>query len=332
MYRSDVIRSLFTADPMNIRLLLLFAFAQLAISSPIGASKGDWTATDARTLASVDDDIARNIAVEGYFADLNISEYRFSENGFAWHLIRFSSATRPDGPVWVVPHDDENAAFEGMMAALRQYGGTAIVVNSGPGSARRQAGAGQCGVRDARVNMCDPNRNFADRTPIFTRAFLEQFSANWPVIALHTNSHGFSGDGEGGRGDITILDRTAHAAGKIEPRRNGLLAVKPQPIMANADTFALSAFLARDRRPSTEAQKCGARMAASGVHFWHEEVYESDGSLSNYLAINRREIAYVNVESRVEDDLSLAAKRQEIMIAAYLANCVGSRNEPAAVP
>lgn len=317
---------------MNIRLLRLFVLAQLAISSPTGASMTDWDEADAQALASIDDDIARNISVDGYFADLNIREYRFSENGFAWHLIRFSSAARPDGPVWVVPHDDENAAFDGMIAALRQYGGTGIAINSGPGSARRQAGLGQCGVRDVIVQMCDPNRNFADGAPIFTRVFMDHFAANRPVIALHTNSHGFSGDGEGGRGDITILDRAAYTAGKIIPRKNSLMAVNPQPIMANADTFALSAFLARDRQPSKEAQKCGAGMAGSGVHFWHEEVGQSDSSLSNYLAIYRPEIAYVNVESRVEDDLSLAAKRHEIMIAAYLANCVGSRDEPAPAP
>jgi len=187
-------------------------------------------------------------------------------------------------------------------------------------------------VRDARVNSCDPNRNFAEGTPLFTRTFLGRFAAGQPVIALHTNSAGFSGDGEGGRGDITILDRTLHAAGKMAPRRNGRLAVSPQSSMANADTLALSAFLARDRRPSNGAQKCGAGMASSGIHFWHEEVKESDGSLSNYLAIYRPDIAYVNVESRAEDDLSVAAKRYEIMIAAYLAKCIRSRNEPAPVP
>jgi len=61
-------------------------------------------------------------------------------------------------------------------------------------------------------------------------------------------------------------------------------------------------------------------------------VGESDGSLSNYLAINRPDIAYVNVESRAEADLSLAAKRHELMIAAYFSNCVSSGNEPEAVP
>lgn len=317
---------------MNVRRLIRLGLVLSVILSPVWASPADWQPTDPRALASVDDDIARNISVEGYFADVSVSEHRFSENGFAWHLIRFSSATRPDGPVWVVPHDDENAAFEGMITALRQYGGTGIAVNSGPGGARRQAGSGRCGGRDARVNNCDPNRNFAEGTPLFTRTFLEQFAVGQPVIALHTNSAGFSGDGEGGRGDITILDRALHAAGKVAPRRNGLLAGNPQSSVANADTLALSAFLERDLQPSEAAQKCGAGMASSGIHFWHEGVGESDGSLSNYLAIYRPDIAYVNVESRAEDDLSVAAKRYEIMIAAYLAKCIRSRNEPAPVP
>lgn len=317
---------------MTLRALLLFGLAMSVASSPVRASTVDWTPTDVRALVSVDDDLARNMPVDGYFAGLEVSEMRFFENGFAWHIIRFTNSVRPDGPNWVVPHDDENAAFDGMIAAVRQYGGSGLAVNSGPGSARRQTGYGQCGVHDARVSNCDPNRNFADRTPLFTRAFISQFSPNQPVIALHTNSPGFNGDGQGGRGDITILDRDAYAMGKIAPRKNGYLAVNPQLIMANADTLALAAFLARDRVPSNDAQVYATCMAAAGIHFWHEEVAESDGSLSNYLAIHRPDIAYLNVESRTEDDLSLAAQRHAIMIAAYLGKCTQSGNEPTPVP
>ncbi|MEI9928009.1 MAG: hypothetical protein WDN44_10380 [Sphingomonas sp.] len=35
------------------------------------------------------------------------------------------------GPLWFVPHDNENGGFEAAFAALRKYGGTAIVVDSG---------------------------------------------------------------------------------------------------------------------------------------------------------------------------------------------------------
>lgn len=317
---------------MTLRAVLLFGLAMSVISSPVLAATPNWNPTDLRALVSIDDDIARNIVVDEYFSSLDVSEARFFENGFAWHIVRFKNTARPDGPIWVVPHDDENAAFDGMIAAVRQYGGVGLAVNSGPGSARRQTGYGRCGVRGARVNMCDPNRNFANRTPRFTRAFVDQFLPNQPVIALHTNSPGFNGDGEGGRGDITIWDRNAYMMGKIVPRKNGHLAVNPQTIMANADTLALSAFLARRGAPSNDAQTKAKCMADAGIHFWHEEVEESDGSLSNYLAIHRPNIAYINVESRAEEHLSLAAQRHGVMIGAYLGGCALSGNEPRALP
>ncbi len=297
-----------------------------ATSTPI------WADTKLADLAKVDDDVARNIAREHFFDGLNIREMRFSENGFDWHLLRFASVDKPDGPIWVVPHDDENAAFDAMISAVHTYGGTAIAVNSGPGSARRQSGDGNCGVRQGRVTSCDPNRNFGAQTPIFTAAFVGLFQPDQPVIALHTNSVGFSGDGASGRGDITIYDRAAFMRGDIKAARIGQLAVDPLPEMANPDTFALSAFVEASGAPPAKDIACGNAMARSGVHFWHEPVRASDGSLSNYLILNRPDIAYVNAESRLEVDLALAASRHAIMIKAYLEKCAALRDKPAAQP
>lgn len=291
-----------------------------------------WAEANPAELIKADDDIARNIAREHFFDGIKISEMRFSENGFDWHLLRFSSIDKPEGPIWVVPHDDENAAFDAMISAVQTYGGTAIAVNSGPGSARRQSGEGICGVRPERVTSCDPNRNFGTRSPLFTAAFVSLFQPNQPVIALHTNSVGFSGDGAGGRGDITIYDRAAFVRGEIKATRNGRLAVNPLPEMANPDTFALSAFVDSSGSPPAKDVACGNAMARSGVHFWHEPVRASDGSLSNYLILNRPDIAYVNAESRLEVDLALAARRHAIMIKAYLDKCVASGDKPVTQP
>ncbi|MFZ1477974.1 MAG: hypothetical protein WAT18_09535, partial [Sphingorhabdus sp.] len=177
-----------------------------------------WTATTSAALA--DDDLARHSQDPAYLDGLALTSLSFSENGFAWQLLRFDNLAKPDGPLWVVPHDDENAAFEAVIAALRLHGGRAIVVNSS-GSLRRQSGSGRCGVRSGIVSACDPNRNFAADAPLFTAAFLDQIVPGQPIIALHTNGHGFSGDGKGGRGDITILDATAYAKGRIKPRAWG---------------------------------------------------------------------------------------------------------------
>jgi hypothetical protein len=314
-------RRLTLLSPAVVRLVLL-ALALFLPGPARAAAASGWTVVPADSLRAVDDDVARNSATAGYFDGLEVSEYRFGENGFNWHLLRFRNPAKPDGPLWMVPHDDENGAFEAMIAAVREYGGVGIAVNSGPGSLRLQAGRGECGGRRGAVAACDPNRNFAAATPLFTAAFLDQRPDNRPVIALHTNSPGFSGDGHGGSGDTTILDRSAFRRGRAAARAGAVLATNPQPAMANYDTLGLAPYAARERRPTDESGRCGLAIAQSGIHFWHERVRASDGSMSNYLALNRPDILYFNAESRTEADPAVAAARHRVMIAAYLRSCV----------
>lgn len=309
-----------------------FVFAGLAVlcfGLPVQATKpSPWNEIAVEALRDIDDDVDRNIGKVGFFDDIDVSESRFSENGFDWHLVQFANAKRPVGPLWMVPHDDENAAFDAMIAAVKAHGGVGITVNSGPGSARRQSGNGTCGVRSGATAACDPNRNFGEKTPMFTSAFLSQRAAGQPVIALHTNSPGFSGDGKGGRGEITIYDIAAFQRGKLMPRNGGIMAVNPAAEMANADTLGLTGYLAREGRPDDAMAKCGEAIANNGIHFWHERVSKSDGSMSNYLALNRPDIAYFNAESRSEADLALSAARHGFMISAYLKNCSVSGDKP----
>ncbi len=269
----------------------------------------------------VDDDITRHVSDLNYFDGISIAQSRFSENGFNWHLIRFANPTKPVGPLWVVPHDDENAAFESMIAAIRLYGGTGIAVNSGSESARLQAGRGRCGVVSATVSSCDPNRNFSNKSPLFTSAFLGNTLSSTSIIALHTNSPGFAGDGQGGYGDITMLDIRAYRKGRMQPRTDGIFAKDPVISMANLDTFGLVPYRADQGLPDIEAKDCASSLAKQGIHFWHERVRRSDGSLSNYIALNRPNIDYFNAESRREDDLPVASARHMMMVAAYLRLC-----------
>jgi hypothetical protein len=298
-----------------LAFLLLFC-----VIMPSAHAIPNWEAANPSSL--VDDDIIRHTGNPDYVTGITVAQARFTENGFNWHLIRFTNSAKPDGPLWVVPHDDENAAFESMIDALRLYGGTGIAVNSGPGSERRQAGHGRCGVQAKTTPSCDPNRNFSDYSRLFTAAILDQISLGQPVIALHTNSPGFDGDGQGGRGDITILDTSAYRHGNIRPRKGGIFGINQAPELINYDTLGLIPYLNAQRAPDKKTEDCGISMSKSGVHFWAENVGRSDGSLSNYIILNRQDIAYFNAESRRETDLTIASARHRLMVAAYLQACV----------
>lgn len=292
------------------------------LSNPRQGQLG-WTPVSPKRRAEIaDDDIRRHDGDPAYWEGITIDEKKFSENGFDWHLLRFTNRENPNSVIWVVPHDDENAAFEGAMAALRRHGGTAITVNSGPGSLRRQAGRGQCGGRSAIVNSCDPNRNFSQATPMFTRAFLDhRTGAEQPIIALHTN-------GAGAAGDFSLLDKNALQRSEIQLRPEAYRARNPSAEMDNYDSLGLIAYLAKDGGPSERAIACRNSLNEAGIHFWHERVTKSDGSLSNYLALERPDIPYFNAESREESDLALSSARHGIMIDAYLERCL-SGNQPA---
>ena len=297
-----------------ITLAVLMLLPQQTESQSVTANS--WTDIPPAEIGRLaDDDLQRHHGDASYLTGLHISERRFSEAGFDWHLLRFVNSAKPDGPLWVVPHDDENAAFDAAIAALKLYGGVAVVVNSGPGSSRMQTGQGTCGGRHANLPRCDPNRNFSDKTPLFTNAFLEQRREGQPIIALHTNSPGFGP----GKGQITILDMVSASKGKIRPRSYGYFGGDGPQILKDHDSYAIIPF----RIPEIPGKDvlCRKFLIQAGVHIWHEPVDKSDGSLSNYIVLNRPDTAYANMESRREIDLALASERQGLMIAAYLNGC-----------
>lgn len=298
----------------------LFAAAAFLFSGNVQAA--EWLNVSDDQIADMqDDDLDRHQAESGYLNGIAVGETRFSENGFQWHLLRFTSTEKPQGPLWIVLHDDENAAFETMIAALRHYGGTGIAVNTGPSSTRRQLGTGNCGVRAATATACDPNRNFDRRSPLFTASIIEQHIAGQPIIALHTNSHGFSGDGEGGRGDISMLDARAYRQGIVHPRIGGHFGNGSVGLLDDPDIYAILPYSAAKGISETDIL-CRSALNAAGAHVWHERVGTSDGSLSNYIALNLPDVRYLNAEAKRDDALSVAAEAQRAIVDTYLAKCV----------
>lgn len=303
---------------MHRLLIPLFALLTCCTAAASWHAKPavEWQLLAVADIATLqDDDLIRHEAHTDFLANITVSELRFSEAGFDWHLLRFVNAAKPVGPLWVVPHDDENAAFESAIAALKTHGGVAVVVNSGAGSSRLQSGHGTCGGRKTVVSRCDPNRNFSAATPLFTNAHLDQRAPGQPVIALHTNTPGFGP----GKGTITILDAAAANTGKIRPRKNGYFGSAGPALLKDHDTYAIIPFVA----PKTQEydMQCRSALVQAGVHVWHEAVGKSDGSLSNYVVLKKVDMAYVNMESRREVDLAIASQRHQLMVDAYLKGC-----------
>jgi hypothetical protein len=88
------------------------------------------------------------------------------------------------------------------------------------------------------------------------------------------------------------------------------------------DSYAILPYR-RDKGISPNAVACRKALNAAGIHVWHEKVSSSDGSLSNYIALNRPDLDYVNAEAKRETILSVAANVHALMVAAFLTHCHG---------
>jgi hypothetical protein len=196
---------------------------------------------------------------------------------------------------------------------------------------RRQTGFGPCGVRAKPVAACDPNRNFDARTPLFTSAILSALPKGQPIIALHTNGDGFSGDSKGGRGDITLLDAAAFRQGRVGIRDDGYAGQGEDPLLDDPDVYAILPYTAATDIAAAD-KKCRAALTAENINVWHEKVRRSDGSLSNYVALNFPLQAYVNFEAQRDDDLAPAVEAQRQMIDAYMKGCAPLGDQPTALP
>lgn len=227
--------------------------------------KGDPNAClQAAEVTDRDGDIRRNAANLGGAC---IKQLEFSERGVQW-TIHVISRGQP-GPLWAVPHDNENSGFDSAVYGMARYGGTVVAVETG----------GQ------RLNHgVDPNRNYGRPgmacagSAQFTDAFLGNWQSGYPIIALHTN--------ESNGGHISIDSPPRGSRAFPSKSASGRFASK--------DTMVILASTQPAEQDGGLMQKI-ERLNGQGVHVMAEHVTASDCSFSNFAAqAGIRE--YYNVE------------------------------------
>lgn len=216
---------------------------------------------------------------------LCIEEVRFREGGHHWDLFIITNI-RKAGPLWVVPHDNENSAFDTAAYGLVKYGGTIVAVEA----KERRFFEGQ-----------DPNRNFAATAgearvcpgarapaPKFVNAVLVRLARSQPIIALHSNSPGYQGDGRGGSGTISGKLRTATMLPFISAIAKGRFA-DPDTLLIVPSEIPF----ARNKNAQNLLSWFGAR----GINVMFELISPrtNDCSLSNYAMLHRV-APYFNIE------------------------------------
>jgi hypothetical protein len=291
---------------------LAAAAAWLALS---GVSDPDRaTVSKVDPLSVQDDDFARH-RDPAEWRGLAVSRIEFREERARWRLWRIANLRHRRGPLFFVPHDNENAGFEAGLMLVRKYGGTLIAVDSG-------VAPDSDGVRLNRAvdygKPVDPNRNFDSALPGYARHVLANLHGG-PVIALHTNAKGFD-----------TADSKCHQG---DPEGSGVISIRfcddtliPSPSQRRAypfdddDTVAFATFSSKG---SPGDAYCRDKMVAADFNVVQERVLTSDGSLSNYAVLHG--LDYLNFETldRGLDpaELALARERLEYMVDHALAMC-----------
>ncbi|MGE0339080.1 MAG: hypothetical protein AB7O79_04300 [Xanthobacteraceae bacterium] len=254
-------------------------------------------------LFDADGDVMRNRAALAS-RDLCLRLEVFTEGRLRWVLQVIHNRKRPNGPLWAVPHDDEDVAFDSAVYAVLRYGGTMVAVEQDHDRYNRIGRRKQ-----------DPNRNFQIRgrekcqlqlaaSPLFTRRFMQRLRKGQPVIALHTNKEGFDLipelDEKKSKGNVSIgIPR------KEDSNITEFPAARPMRARSPNDTLI---YVASSLPPEADPQaaRFTAALNAVGIHVLYEHVKENDCSLSNYAVL--RKIPYVNIEV-VDNDATGAQQR-----------------------
>ncbi|SOB87042.1 hypothetical protein SAMN06297144_2162 [Sphingomonas guangdongensis] len=291
-------------------------FATFLLLGAHGADPVRVTPVDPLTIA--DDDFARH-RDPAVWAGLTVTGIDFAEERAAWRLYRIADPARPTGPLWVVPHDDENAGFDAALVALRRYGGTLMLVDS---DGRRRNRAVAFGP------TIDPNRTFHDGLPRYAAQMLAAVNAGaWPIIALHTNSPGYDG------ARATCGDRGGDAAGE------GVISIRfcnatLTPVASRARAWPFDdddsvAFATYTATRTPEDAFCRNEMVGDDWNVVQERVVNSDGSLSNYAVLHGLDYLNFEVRETGTKPVALARARDRLlwMIDRALALC-GSKRPP----
>lgn len=311
---------------MRLAVLLaasvLSAAAQDQAAVPVQTPKGKCIPPD--QLYDLDGDVSRNAELLSS-PELCLRLEVFNEGRFRWVLQIVQNKKRPNGPLWAVPHDDEDAAFSAAILSVLRFGGTVVAAEANGDRFNEP-------IRGPKNRKQDPNRNFEigdgakckwqiENSPVYTRRFMQWRPRNQPIIALHTNDPGYKGDGNNGDGTVSM-------AKPLDPETTNITkfaAARSIPSVSPNDTMV---FVASRQPPGGDRALTNfvRRLNAQGVNVLFEEVSsENDCSLSNYAAL-RGIRNYVNVEA-VHGDVATQVRIVEIVMKMLL-----SGNGPAPIP
>lgn len=252
-----------------------------------------------------DNDVAR-LAGTLRDAGLCVRQEHASDGGLDWTFTVIENLTVPGGPVWFLPHDNENAAFDTAVHAVRNHGGRLIAVEAADNRSFRGQDPNRNFGRTAEVAAsCRDQRAAAPNYTDYVMAYLKP--APVAYLSLHSNDPGYNGDGRGGAGTISVFRKSSVMRGFPAPN-------PPSSAFRNGDNAVLFAGT-EAYGSSSDAQRKRAAVNDAGMNAIYEHVTWSrnDCSLSNYILLNFNDKPYYNVEAQHGDVATQIAMVEKLL-------------------
>lgn len=297
------------------RALLAALCLSLSAAASPDMAPGAARITRVDPLRIDDDDFARH-RDPAEWRGLKVEKIEFREERAKWRLWRITSQAKPRGPLWFVPHDNENGGFEAALVSIRNYGGTIVAVDAGIApdhDGQRFNYAVDYG------KPVDPNRNFDTALPGYARRILQTHRpGDGPIIALHSNQKGF--------------DTRESNCNKSDPPGNGIISIRycddfytPHPSQTRSFPFDDDDTVAFVTHPTGRdpARSFCWKLTQNDFNVVQERVVVTDGSASNYAVLHG--LDYLNFETldSGNEPAALADQRDRLvaMIDRALALC-----------
>lgn len=221
-----------------------------------------------------DPDLVRNAArIDA--VGLCVTHVQLPENGATFAFVSVENRAAPEGPVWYLPHDDEDEAFDAALRAVTRYGGRLVAAEA----------------NEERLAMgADLNRMFAataadarpcaitDPMPNYTAFVMGLYDGRPHIFSAHNNT-----DGGGITADVWTDKEQGYpiTTGRFGDADNLIYIAGEGP-------------LAQDRAASA----LRVRLNGAGLGVVYEKVtrQNSDCSFSNHVVLNDGR-PYFNVEA-----------------------------------
>ena len=227
--------------------------------------------------------------------DLCANRISFYENGRKWRLILVRNTEHPIGPFWYLPHDNENAALDSAVYAVKKYGGGFLAVEA----EGERYSHGQ-----------DPNRYFKVSSTYTRTIFkiIDTFKAKgMPYLTLHNNKESHMKFGGNGTVSIRVSSRNtfSYPSGKVLIGRHKGLKDEDNLI-----------YLAGTK----DHKKFIHTLHQEGIHVKYEipDRHHNDHSMSNYVMLYKKNKNYFNIETEVGDTATQKKIIDTLMKVIYL--------------